>query len=122
MYDYLSSLSSSTGISKPVSGRMVLEVREAHTTMHSHLLQNLVNYKHYHSIIVHYLCSHFETLSVQPTVMCSIERTSQLVIVVMNSNITKFIEKNGKHPFTGTPLTVADLIDLHFQKNATGTA
>ncbi|KAF3775515.1 Peptidyl-prolyl cis-trans isomerase [Nymphaea thermarum] len=35
-------------------------------------------------------------------------------------NVVPYINKYGKHPVTGKPLKVADLIDLHFHKNSEG--
>ncbi|KAJ1882559.1 cyclophilin peptidyl-prolyl cis-trans isomerase Cyp8 [Coemansia sp. RSA 1722] len=35
-------------------------------------------------------------------------------------NITKFVNENHKHPFTGEPLSIEDLTALHYHKNTNG--
>lgn len=49
-----------------------------------------------------------------------IEKIIYFVILRACRSITPYIRKYGKHPVTGTPLKLEDLIPLTFHKNAEG--
>lgn len=49
-----------------------------------------------------------------------IEKFIYFVILRACRSITPYIRKYGKHPVTGTPLKLEDLIPLTFHKNAEG--
>lgn len=50
-----------------------------------------------------------------------VEKYIYFVILCACRSITPYIRKYGKHPVTGTPLKLEDLIPLTFHKNAEGS-